>query len=147
MLRAANFGCCTANFNQGWPKFAQNVFWLTSDGGAAVGILAPAEVQLPSTSVGGGGSIAVATEYPFSDSVVVTASAVKAPFPVYLRVPGWVAAEGGSATLVVDGKSVDLHGKNGTLVALGTAPVSGTLHATLTLAPALRIEQWAKGGH
>ncbi len=26
---APNFGCCTANFNQGWPKFA-NSLWMLS---------------------------------------------------------------------------------------------------------------------
>lgn len=30
---APNYGCCTANFNQGWPKFTQNLVMASSDGG------------------------------------------------------------------------------------------------------------------
>ena len=143
-----NFGCCTANFNQGWPKFAQNVFWLTPDGGAAVGILAPAEAALPASAVGGGGSIAVDTSFPFEDEVRMSASAAGAAFPLYIRVPGWAAGDGGSAQLVVDGQPpVDLTGKNGTLAKVGTVPAGGTLTATLQLTPKLRVEQWAVGGY
>ena len=40
-----NFGCCTANFNQGWPKFANNLVFRTQDGGAAIGAYAPVEVH------------------------------------------------------------------------------------------------------
>ena len=30
---APNYGCCTANFNQGWPKFTQNLVMASPDGG------------------------------------------------------------------------------------------------------------------
>ncbi len=36
-----NFGCCTANFNQGWPKYTNMIVFQTSDNGAAIGAYAP----------------------------------------------------------------------------------------------------------
>jgi len=36
-----NFGCCTGNFHQGWPKFAASLFMLSQDDGV---------VQPPSAS-------------------------------------------------------------------------------------------------
>ena len=30
---APNYGCCTANFNQGWPKFTQSLVMASADGG------------------------------------------------------------------------------------------------------------------
>merc|ERR1719483_1542097 len=42
-----NYGCCTANFNQGWPKFANRLVYATHDGVAAVAVYAPAMAKLP----------------------------------------------------------------------------------------------------
>ena len=41
-----NFGCCTANFNQGWPKLALSTFMGWKEGLASV-ILAPSVVSCP----------------------------------------------------------------------------------------------------
>lgn len=65
-LRFFRFYSCTANFNQGWPKFAQLLIFSTSDGGAAVGALAPVSGMLPS-----GANVTVDTDFPYSDVVVV----------------------------------------------------------------------------
>ena len=43
---APNYGCCTANFNQGWSKFAHMVVFTSQDGGVAVGSYAPLKVEL-----------------------------------------------------------------------------------------------------
>ena len=44
---APNIGCCTANFNQGWPKLAAfSLFFLTKEGVPAVGVFAPAAADL-----------------------------------------------------------------------------------------------------
>jgi len=81
-----NYGCCTANFNQGWPKFANHMIYETSDGGVAIGLYGPV------TAKAGGGQITVdiETEYPFGDDIKVTVSSKAGEsLPVYLRVPGW----------------------------------------------------------
>jgi hypothetical protein len=82
-----NYGCCTANFNQGWPKFANMVMYNTADNGGAVAIWAPASAVL-----GNGATVDVDTAYPYEDGATVTVTNAKAGMPLYLRIPGW--AEG-----------------------------------------------------
>ena len=38
-----NFGCCTANFHQGWPKFSTSLMMLSNDGGLVAAAYAPCE--------------------------------------------------------------------------------------------------------
>jgi hypothetical protein len=94
-----NFGCCTANLHQGWPKFASSLWMASDDGGLAAGAYAPSEVN---TKVNGVDvSLREQTEYPFRNTILVTlepASAVQ--FPLYLRIPAW--AEG--AAILVNGR-------------------------------------------
>src|SRR5215475_4352514 len=40
-----NFGCCTANMHQGWPKFAANLWMSSVDDGLAVAAYAPSVVN------------------------------------------------------------------------------------------------------
>lgn len=86
--------CCTANFNQGWPKFAQSIVHLAPDGGLAVVVYAPANASAP--TVGGGAVLAITTNYPFSDTVELAVTSASS-FPLHLRIPAWV--EGASVTI------------------------------------------------
>ena len=86
-----NFGCCTANFHQGWPKFAASLWMASHDGGLVAVAYSPCEVH---THIG---NIPVhvieETDYPFRDTVRITVrptSAVR--FPLRLRVPSWANA-------------------------------------------------------
>jgi uncharacterized protein len=86
-----NFGCCTANFHQGWPKFAAGLFMLSEDDGLVVAAYAPSEAN----TVVRGTSVRVLqeTDYPFRDTVVLTVEPEAAcAFPLRLRIPAW--AEG-----------------------------------------------------
>ena len=40
-----NFGCCTANMHQGWPKFASHLWMRSSDGGLAAIAYAPCVID------------------------------------------------------------------------------------------------------
>ncbi len=94
-----HFGCCTSNFNQGWPKLAQSVFMHTDDCIVNVSML-PA--ILNTNMKGVGVSISTQTLYPFRDTVkykVCTDAPVT--FSLKLRVPSWAC----SATL--DGEAVE----------------------------------------
>jgi uncharacterized protein len=87
-----NFGCCTANLSQPWPKIALSTF-LRSIDGLAVAAYIPCSVKtnINGTSV----SVTMETGYPFRDTVqfkVMTDS--EADFAIYLRIPAW--AEGTS---------------------------------------------------
>ena len=96
-----HFGCCTANFHQGWPKLTQHLWMATPDGGLAATLYAPCDVQ---TQVRGGipVRIQIETEYPFRETVRVHVEpAQNAAFPLLLRIPVW--AEG--ASIAVNGKA------------------------------------------
>ncbi len=94
-----NFGCCTANFHQGWPKLAGSLWMRSADGGLAAALYAPCEVQ---TSVAGQSvHLAVETEYPFRETVRITVTpSVAARFRLHFRIPGWAAG----AILRVNGR-------------------------------------------
>ncbi len=94
-----NYGCCTANLSQGWPKLAAHLWMATPDGGLAAAAYAPCEVtaQLGGTPV----QVRCETEYPFGDTLHFAVSADRpARLPLWLRVPAW--AEG--ATLQCGGE-------------------------------------------
>lgn len=84
-----NFGCCTANFHQGWPKFAASLWMGTLEGGLAAVAYSPSEVR---TTVKGGVAVEIReeTEYPFRDKIRITVSpASPVEFPLEFRIPGW----------------------------------------------------------
>eukprot|EP00041_Stephanoeca_diplocostata_P014288 m.258596 g.258596 ORF g.258596 m.258596 type:complete len:767 (-) comp19647_c0_seq1:385-2685(-) len=119
-----NYGCCTANFNQGWPKWASMVVYTTNDGGAAVGLYAPSVSTLPD-----GSTVEIDTSYPYEDEVRLTVDA-KRPMPLYVRIPAWAT----HATL--DGQSV----ANGTMVKKPC--VTGANTFKLDFAPQLVVKRW-----
>lgn len=57
-----NFGCCTANFNQGWPKFALSAFMHNGD-------TVISSVMLPSVLKDEGVTIRLETDYPFNNKM------------------------------------------------------------------------------
>jgi len=87
-----NFGCCTANMHQGWPKFASHLWMRTADGGLAAIAYAPCviETKLDGKPV----KIAVETDYPFRDTITITVT-VPEPmsFPLHFRIPEWADGE------------------------------------------------------
>ena len=96
-----NFGCCTANMHQGWPKLAAHLWMATPDGGLAAIAYGPSEV---STTVRGAVQVGIEeqTEYPFRDSLNLAIKlANSASFRLVLRIPAW--AEG--ATVLVNGEA------------------------------------------
>ena len=83
-----NFGFCTANMHQGWPKLVANLWMRTSDGGLAAIAYAPSRVE--TRLHGKPVVISLATDYPFGDTLRFT---VETPeqmsFPLRLRIPAW----------------------------------------------------------
>ncbi len=57
-----NFGCCTANFSQGWPKFALSAFMY--NGNKIIN-----SVMIPSSLKDNGISIRLETDYPFRNKM------------------------------------------------------------------------------
>lgn len=86
-----NFGCCTANMHQGWPKFAASLWMATPEQGLAAIAYAPSVVN---TSVRGGTEVRIAedTTYPFGGDVrFVIEPAAPAEFAIEFRIPGWAS--------------------------------------------------------
>jgi hypothetical protein len=86
-----NFGCCTANFHQGWPKLTGSLWMASRDEGLAAMVYAPCRIatQVRGTPV----EIEQTTEYPFRQNVRITVRPQQAlEFPIHLRIPGWSRA-------------------------------------------------------
>jgi hypothetical protein len=83
-----NFGCCTANLHQGWPKFTASLWMASADDGLAVAAYAPCEVR---TKIKGVDVLVEEdTGYPFRDKIGLTVSpASPLRFPLHLRIPEW----------------------------------------------------------
>ncbi len=89
-----NFGCCTANFHQGWPKFTASLFMLSGaserEDGLVAAAYAPCELhtRLRGTAV----HVVEETDYPFRDTIRITVNpASPLSFPLDLRIPAWAA--------------------------------------------------------
>lgn len=82
-----HFGCCTANFNQAYPKLALNTF-LRDERGIHVAMLLPAALQ---TTIGGVGvKLTCETEYPFRHTATFKVK-VDSPvrFALSIRIPAF----------------------------------------------------------
>jgi hypothetical protein len=85
-----NFGCCTANLHQGWPKFTAALWMASADDGLAAAAYSPSEVRAKVR--GAEVSIVETTDYPFRDRVsLVVSPAAPLRFPLHLRIPAWTA--------------------------------------------------------
>ena len=95
------YPCCLSNLHQGWPKFTQNLWVRSRDGGLAALAYSPCEVN---TEVGGVKiGIKEITDYPYEETIrmeVTPTSEVK--FPLHLRIPSWTSAP----QVKVNGKDV-----------------------------------------
>jgi uncharacterized protein len=101
-----NFGCCTANFHQGWPKFTASLFLLsgaqdtTAGDGLVAAVYAPCEVN----TILGGKPVQVVeeTSYPFHGAVRFTVNpASPVSFPIQFRIPAWAR----DTTILVNGQA------------------------------------------
>lgn len=94
----SGYTCCLANFHQGWPKFVQNLWLRSEDGGIAAMCYGPSSAKMEMN----GHTVCVneKTYYPFDGKVEITFSISgldaeddsSVSFPLHLRIPGW--AEG-----------------------------------------------------
>lgn len=83
-----NFGCCTANLHQGWPKLTSSLWMRSADGGLAAIAYAPCivETQIQGKLV----RVEITTDYPFRDTIEIAVTVPQAmSFSLYLRVPAW----------------------------------------------------------
>ena len=99
-----NYGCCTSNMHQGWPKFAAHLWMATPDDGIAAVAYAPSEARFSSAGVPV--TVTLETDYPFRDELTVSVQPERpAAFPVVLRVPEWAV---GATVQVADASPIPM---------------------------------------
>jgi len=92
-----NFGCCTANMHQGWPKLVASLWMASPDEGLAAVAYGPSQVRVRATR-GQPVTIEERTDYPFREDVeLIVRPDVLLQFPLHLRIPSW--AEGAAVTV------------------------------------------------
>lgn len=80
-----NYGCCTANFNQAWPKFARSAMGKDKEG---VTVLSCVPVAVESKWNGKKIKVECVTEYPFRESITVNVqSESDEPWTLKVRIP------------------------------------------------------------
>src|SRR5690606_19926257 len=83
-----HFGCCTANYHQGWPKFISNLWLRDADGALSVGAYGPCRLRTEVEGVPV--EIIEDTGYPFRESVRFTLTCQRpSEFALRLRIPAW----------------------------------------------------------
>ena len=94
-----NFGCCTANMHQGWPKLVSHLWMGTPGGGLTAIAYGPCEVR--TTYEGQKVTVIEETDYPFKGEIRFTVRAAEPlTFPISLRIPSW--AQGATVQVGVD---------------------------------------------
>ncbi len=96
----SGYPCCRFNLHMGWPKYVQNAWAATSDGGLAAMAYGPTVVN---ARVAGGEQVQITedTGYPFEEQIRFRISLNQATaFPLVLRVPGWCS----DAKITVNGQ-------------------------------------------
>ena len=130
------FGCCTANMHQGWPKLASSLWMGTSDDGLAAVAYAPNDVN---AKVSGGVMVHIVedTEYPFRETVKLTVEPVSpVNFPLKLRIPAWAE----STTIAVNGSPIS-GVKNGTYQVINRRWIKGdSVEIKFPMLP--RVSRW-----
>ena len=98
----SGYPCCCYNFHMGWPKFAQNSWAATNDGGLAIIAYAPTTATAPVGADNVPVTWTQTTNYPFDETVTLTLQTARnATFPLKLRVPGWCA----NAEIKINGRA------------------------------------------
>ena len=88
-----NYGCCTANFNQGWPKFSLSVF-MHNENTVINAVPVPCELKCK------GKKIRIETEYPFKNTFKYFVEADE-DFTFRIRIPSF------AKELKVNGENVN----------------------------------------
>lgn len=131
-----HFGCCTANFHQGWAKFTSSLWMAQGEDGLVAALYAPCEVK---TKVRGTAvQLTEETDYPFRDTITITIHPERAlEFSILLRIPEWA----GKASVEINGSRLSTAMKPGTFVELRRSWAPGD-QVVLKLPMQPRVSRW-----
>jgi hypothetical protein len=144
------FGCCAANFHQGFPKLARSLWLGTEEGGLACAVYADCRAR--PRAAGGALVLVLRTGYPASSRVEIrvesepqarTGAEAGVEFPLYLRVPLW--AEGMACS--VNGAAPELLGPPGSFARVGRdhGPWAPGDRLDIEIPLRLRVEEGQRG--
>jgi DUF1680 family protein len=134
----SGYTCCLANMHQGFPKFTQNLWYKTKNGGLAAFEYAPCQV---STEIRNHVPIIIKeqTNYPFDDKITFIISMRKAiAFSFQFRIPSWCK----EATLSMNGKMLHTY-KGDTIISIHQLWKNGD-SITLKLPMEVTTSNWAR---
>eukprot|EP01088_Endostelium_zonatum_P015720 TRINITY_DN3985_c0_g1_i1.p1 TRINITY_DN3985_c0_g1~~TRINITY_DN3985_c0_g1_i1.p1 ORF type:complete len:731 (-),score=137.42 TRINITY_DN3985_c0_g1_i1:36-2228(-) len=90
---APNYGCCTVNFPQGWPKFVVRMYMRPQNDPNGIGAIfyGPNSIQ---TVLNNNNPIKIVanTTYPFQDTITYSVQSARG-FNFYLRIPAWTTSK------------------------------------------------------
>src|SRR5690606_33744012 len=84
--------CCTSNMHQGWPKFAQNLYYASADKGVASLIFSASSAKVKVGANDDEVQIDQETFYPFEEQIslrIQHANKNGITFPYHIRIPSW----------------------------------------------------------
>lgn len=83
-----NFGCCTANMHQGWPKLVNSLWFREGEDTLANMVIAPCTID--TMLAGERVVITLNTAYPFRDNLLYQFEEAPAqPISIKIRIPSW----------------------------------------------------------
>jgi hypothetical protein len=129
-----NFGCCTANLHQGWPKLIRSMWMGTREGGLAAVVWGPCEVdhEVDGRPV----RIRVETSYPFEETVRLTITTPeRLVMPLKLRIPRWCS----EPEVCIDGARLEVAPEDGWLRLLRTWEDGSTVELRLPMAVTAQV--------
>lgn len=134
------YACCTSNMHQGWPKFTQNLWYATHDGGFAAMAYSPCRMT---AETGNGTKITIdeKTHYPFSETVrfeitIESPDTRSEEFPLRLRIPGWCK----EPTITLNGREMQINSED-SIAEIRTEWHTGDV-VTLHLPMQIEISRW-----
>ncbi len=134
------YPCCTCNFHQGWPKFTQNLWYATPDGGLAALVYSPSAVT---AKVRGGVEVTITEEtcYPMDNKILFNVALAEGveevTFPLSLRIPSWTK----EATLTVNGEAAEVAIESGKVAVVERTWKSGDVVELVVPMP-IDINHW-----
>lgn len=135
----SGYTCCYANMHQGWPKFAQNLWYRSPNEGLTALLYAPNQVE---TTVGKRQIKAIIeekTDYPFDGQITFKFNLAEAvEFPFQFRIPVWCK----QAMLTLNGQNLPFTATK-QLVTLNRKWESGDV-LMLRLPMEITMSQWAE---
>ena len=132
------YPCCTSNMHQGWPKFTQNLWYATPEGGLAAVIYSPSRVD---AKVADGVDVTFVeeTKYPFEEKISLKVESIARPasFPLVVRIPEW--SQG--TVICVNGTELEWEKDENNLVKIAREWNEGDC-VTLEFTPEIKLSVW-----